>query len=1137
MIGSKSTGTQPASAGGRVLAVLGPTNTGKTFLAMERLMAHRTGMIGFPLRLLARENYDKVVKLKGAKAVALITGEEKIIPPNPQYWICTVESMPLDRPVQFLAVDEIQLSADPERGHIFTDRLLHARGSEETMFLGSDTIRPLLMRLVPRAEYVSRPRFSQLSFAGHKKLTRLPPRSAIVAFSVTDVYSLAEMVRRSRGGTAVVMGALSPRTRNAQVAMYQAGDVDYLVATDAVGMGLNMDVDHVWFARMSKFDGFQPRRLRATEVAQIAGRAGRHLTDGTFGTTADCDPMDEETVEAVENHQFPSLTHIMWRNSDLDFRSVPALIRSLEVRATAPELIRAREADDHLALQALAKEEELLALATSRQAVGLLWEVCQIPDFRKVLSDQHTKLLAQIYRHLMAPPQRLPEDWVAAQVARLDRTEGDIDALVARIAHVRTWTYVSHRADWLADPAAWQERTRGIEDKLSDALHERLTQRFVDKRSAGLVKSLRGGKELLGSVGRGGIVMVEGHPVGELEGLRFTLDAEVAPEDQKAVMTAARKALKDEIAARLARIDTAEDKEFTLRDDGILLWDGAELGRLTPGPSVLKPQVRVLHDDLLDAPQRDRVKERLTKWLEAHVADRLGALVRLETEEQVEGQPFAGAARGIAFQVAEALGGLPRARLESMIQTLTKEQRRQLASLGVRLGFSHVFLPALAKPKAVALRAILWAVKHGEALPVAVPPGGRVSVPEGELPAAMLEAVGYPKVGPRAIRVDMLDRLEKEMATRAKAGPVTKVADLTQLIGCTMDELTGVLAALGWKPMTMPAPPPAPATPEAVVPEPAAPEAVTAEAAEPAGAVETDAGTAQAVQAEPVAVEPSPAVETETAAEPVAAEAIEPVAMGGEPVLAEPLTVETTPDTKPDTAEVVAEPEVGPEDVATTPAEAATAEAATAEAEGEAKKPETITVWVRVPRRERGPRPEGQRHRHARDRRPATPAQPGAEGAGVEAAADGERPAGAKRRRRRKPGATDRRPETRPEGAAAHPPAGAATQPTAGAEARPPRPEGQPGGRRDDRRPQGPQAKRPGGPRPEGPRPEGPRQEGPRQDGPRREDRRDDRRGPRRDERFRDDRAPKVFSAGPQKSKEVDPDHPFAKLRDLLGQR
>ncbi|QJE74587.1 disulfide oxidoreductase [Aerophototrophica crusticola] len=785
-------GPGAGSPGGRVIAVLGPTNTGKTYLAMERMLAHRTGMVGFPLRLLARENYDKVVKAKGAAAVALVTGEEKIIPATPRYWICTVESMPLDRPVEFLCVDEIQLCADPERGHIFTDRLLHARGGAETMFLGSDTARPLIQKLVRGVEVISRPRFSNLSYAGHKKLTRLPPRSAIVAFSVTEVYQLAEMVRRSRGGTAVVMGALSPRTRNAQVAMYQAGDVDYLVATDAIGMGLNMDVDHVWFARLNKFDGHSPRRLRAPEVAQIAGRAGRHLSDGTFGTTWDCAPLDEETVEAVESHTFPPQTAFFYRNSDLDFRSLPNLLRSLDERPPSPVLIRAREADDQQALLALSKEEEVAKLVRRQSDLRLLWEVCQVPDFRKVMSDQHTRLLGQIYRHLMSPAGRLPDDWVAGQVDRLDRTEGDIDALVARIAHVRTWTYVSHRADWLAKPREWQEKTRAIEDRLSDMLHERLTQRFVDKRSAGLVKSLRDGRDLLGAVAGDGAVLVEGHAVGRMDGLRFTLDAEVAPDDQRALMTAARRALKDEVGNRVTRLEQAGDEAFALDDHAILTWEGAPAGRLVPGALVLEPQVKPLHDELLDSSQRERVRARLTAWLRAHITRNLAPLVRLETAD------LTGPGRGIAFQVAEGLGALPRPPLDPLIRTLTREQRRDLAKLGIRLGFSHVFLPQLSKPKAVSLRALLWAVKHGHALPAPVPPPGRVSIPAAG-PNGLLEAVGYPRVGPRAIRVDMLDRLEKELATRGAAGPIASVADLTSLLGCSTEELAGVLEVLGWK--------------------------------------------------------------------------------------------------------------------------------------------------------------------------------------------------------------------------------------------------------------------------------------------------------------------------------------------------
>ncbi|MGH7115888.1 MAG: helicase-related protein, partial [Stellaceae bacterium] len=494
----------------RLVAVLGPTNTGKTHLAIERMLGHKSGMIGFPLRLLARENYDRIVKLKGARAVALITGEEKILPANPSYFVCTVESMPLDRPVDFLAVDEIQLCADPERGHVFTARLLHARGLAETMLLGADTIKPLMRRLVPEFEHISRPRFSTLSYTGHKKVTRLPPRSAVVAFAVADVFSLAELIRRQRGGTAVVLGALSPRARNAQVGMFQAGEVDYLVATDAIGMGLNMDLDHVAFARTAKFDGRGPRRLTAAEIAQIAGRAGRHMSDGTFGATAEQGPLDPEIVEAVETHRFDPLTRLNWRNTRLRFGSIDALLKSLDERPSAPGLVQAREADDQRALQALARNREVAALATHRGAVRLLWEVCQIPDFRKVMSDTHTRLLAHIFGHLAGPEERLPTDWIAAQMAHLDCAEGDIDTLMARIAHIRTWTYITHRADWVDGATAWQERARRIEDQLSDALHDRITQRFVDRRSAFLVRRLASDDTLSASVSASGEVRVEG---------------------------------------------------------------------------------------------------------------------------------------------------------------------------------------------------------------------------------------------------------------------------------------------------------------------------------------------------------------------------------------------------------------------------------------------------------------------------------------------------------------------------------------------------------------------------------------------------------------------------------------------------
>ncbi|HEY0834644.1 MAG TPA: helicase-related protein [Azospirillum sp.] len=785
---------EPSGVGGRVVAVLGPTNTGKTHLAIERMLGHRTGMIGFPLRLLARENYDRIVGVKGRNAVALVTGEEKILPPHPSYWVCTVESMPLDRAVDFLAVDEIQLCADAERGHIFTDRLLNARGLVETMFLGAETIQPLIRRLVPRAEFVTRPRFSQLAYAGHRKLTRLPPRSAVVAFSATDVYAMAELIRRQRGGTAVVLGALSPRTRNAQVGLYQAGEVDYLVATDAIGMGLNMDVDHVAFARIVKFDGFAPRRLRAPEIGQIAGRAGRHMRDGTFGTTDEVGELEPELIERVENHQFDTLKALMWRNSKLRFETPGYLLKSLEERPPIPELVRAREADDHLALQSLVRDPEVMDLARGKPAVQLLWEVCQVPDFRKVLSDAHTRLLGQIFRYLRAPAGRLDEDWVARQVARLERTEGDIDALVARIAHIRTWTYISNRPAWLKDPTHWQERARAIEDKLSDALHERLTQRFIDRRSATLVRTLKDGRALMGGVRDTGEVVVEGHPVGHLEGFRFVPDAPGGSDEARALLTAARRALHDEMAKRVRALEREPDTSFGLTAEGEVTWNGLAVARLAAGPSVLAPAVAPTPEALLDQSQSDRVRARLERWLRGHIAARLKPLIALREAEELSGT-----ARGLAFQLVEGLGVLPRAPVARLIDGLEKTDRRDIARRGVRLGVTHLYLPALAKPGAVGLRALLWAVHKGLALPVPTPPAGRVSVAaEPGVPAAFWAAIGYPPVGSRAVRVDMLDRLETEMLKQAKEGTATSEPALAQIIGVGVEELAGVLTGLGY---------------------------------------------------------------------------------------------------------------------------------------------------------------------------------------------------------------------------------------------------------------------------------------------------------------------------------------------------
>jgi len=775
----------------RVLAVLGPTNTGKTHLAIERMLGHRTGMIGFPLRLLARENYDRIVALKGARAVALITGEEKIVPPSPSYFVCTVESMPLDRPVDFLAVDEIQLCGDPERGHVFTDRLLHARGTDETMFLGADTIRPLMRRLVPEAEYISRPRFSTLSYSGPKKITRLPPRSAVVAFAVADVFALGELMRRQRGGTAVVLGALSPRARNAQVGLFQSGEVDYLVATDAIGMGLNMDLDHVAFAKLAKFDGRAPRRLAAAEIAQIAGRAGRHMSDGTFGTTAELGALDAEIVEAVENHRFDPLPRLYWRNARLDYRSLGALLKSLEQPPRMPGLVPAREADDHLTLAALAKLPDIAAAASHPDSVRLLWEVCQIPDFRKVMSDTHARLVAQIYRHLVGRAGRLPVDWVAAQVNRLDRTDGDIDTLMARIAHIRTWTYIAHRPDWIADATAWQERARAIEDNLSDALHDRITQRFVDRRSAFLVRQLASARELLASVSRDGEVKVEGHPVGRLAGFRFIPDGGAEGDAAKTLLTAANRVLRGEIDTRAKSLAAAADSEFTLDRSGTFLWRGGAVGRLAPGDSVIEPRVEALPSNFLEGGLREIVRRRLALYWRMLRRQRLGALMRARQAE------LDGPARGLVFQLCEALGTLPAKAAAAQCAALRRGDRKALARLGVRLGTETVYLEGALKREAAEFASMLWAIRHG--VPAPALPSGAAAPRDPETSEAAYAAMGYRVLGPRVLRVDRLERLAASARRLARTGPFGPVEELAALCGGSVEDLAAMLSALSYR--------------------------------------------------------------------------------------------------------------------------------------------------------------------------------------------------------------------------------------------------------------------------------------------------------------------------------------------------
>lgn len=750
-----------------ITAVLGPTNTGKTHLALERMLGHESGMIGLPLRLLAREIYDKIVKQRGAQSVALITGEEKIIPRQPRYYVSTVEAMPLDIPVAFLAVDEIQLCEDPERGHVFTDRLLHCRGTQETMFLGAETIRPLLNQLLPGIKFSSRARFSELSYSGPKKLSRLPRRSAVVSFSSESVYGIAELIRRQRGGAAVVMGALSPRTRNAQVELYQSGDVDYLVATDAIGMGLNMDVDHIAFASLSKFDGRHMRRLRATETAQIAGRAGRYMNDGTFGTTADCPQMGEDIVEQIESHRFDPIRAAFWRNRRLDFSSLRQLIRSLEIPAPQHGLMRSRAVTDVLVLKGLAQDENVSAVVKSTSALKTLWDVCQIPDFRKVMLDEHISLIKNLFEFLIQSTVFIPEDWMAAKLKQLDRTDGDIDTLSNRIAHVRTWTYVTNRSGWLKDTSHWRERTRALEDKLSDALHQSLTKRFVDRRTSVLMKNLRERGDLLAGISDNGEVTVEGEYVGRLSGFQFHADPRAQGIHSKALRNAAARSLQSELMRRGRSLLEASDVELQLHDNGKIWWQEAPIATLSQGKDWLHPQIEGTFGELTDSALIQQIRERLQIWLRAHLIQLLKPLFNAVSlsDGKISDRKYrsmTASVRGLCFQLTENYGILDRSRISGSVKGLTPEDRKMLRLVGVRIGEYALYIPALLKSRASETCLILLKVWHSQpsfSLPGLTNRGLYSLEADTEIEPSYYRAAGFLTLGKRAIRIDMLERL------------------------------------------------------------------------------------------------------------------------------------------------------------------------------------------------------------------------------------------------------------------------------------------------------------------------------------------------------------------------------------------
>lgn len=996
------------AAGAGVTAVLGPTNTGKTHLAIERMLAHPSGMIGLPLRLLAREVYNKIVARVGPDAVALITGEEKIKPKNPRFWVSTVEAMPRDLDVSFLAVDEVQIASDLERGHVFTDRILNRRGRDETLLLGAATMRPIIERLLPGVSMITRPRLSQLEFAGDRKITRQPRRTAIVAFSADEVYAIAELIRRQHGGAAVVLGSLSPRTRNAQVEMFQNGDVDYLVATDAVGMGLNLDVDHVAFASDRKFDGYQFRRLTPSEFGQIAGRAGRATRNGTFGTTGRCGPFEPELVNALQNHIFDPVKMLQWRNSKLDFASLGALQVSLNLSPGHETLTRAPIAEDMRVLDHAARDVEVRDVAQGKEAVERLWEACQVPDYRKLSPAAHAELVTTLYGFLMQKGC-IPDSWFAAQIDQADRVDGDIDTLSARIAQIRTWTFVANRPDWLKDPERWQGIAREVENKLSDALHERLTERFVDRRTSVLMRRLRENTSLNTEIGKTGEVIVEGHVIGRLDGFTFAPDAAEAGSDAKALQAAAQAVLAGEINTRAEKLGNAPDEQFVLTSDGTIRWTGDAVARLTAAEEALHPRVRIISDERLTGAPREKVQARLDLWLKTHIEKLLGPMFELSKAEDVTG-----IARGIAYQLVEALGVLERPKIANELKDLDQPSRAVLRKYGVRFGAYHIYFPGILKPAARALAALLWALKQDNvdlsALSGAqhLASSGRTSFPvDKSLPRDAYRVLGYKQAGERAVRVDILERLadliRPALAWRENA-PGEKPAGafdgrgfvvtqaMTSLTGSAGEDFASVLRALGYRMEKR-----APLPPKPVLAAAETPIEVSAEASTETTATETpveeaaaQADTAIEAAAEPVTVEDAPGMEQHDAP------AHEEPALEASPEA--PVTPEDAPGIAPPAEEVAAPveaaAEAAPAETAATEAAASADAAAPVEAAAPAE-PELIEVWRPGGRHEdRKPRHERHRHqRHNNQARPQAGAEAGAAPAEGEAAqaADGEK--------------------------------------------------------------------------------------------------------------------------------------------------
>lgn len=779
-----------------IKAVLGPTNTGKTHYAVERMLAHTSGMIGLPLRLLAREVYDKVVAQKGASAVALVTGEERIWPDRARYFVCTVEAMPVHIDVDCMVIDEIQLASDPDRGHVFTDRLLRARGRSETLFLGSETMQPILNQLDLCGQSDRRERFSQLTYMGAYRVTKLPKRSAIVAFSADEVYAIAELLKRKKGGAAVVMGALSPRTRNAQVDLYQQGDVDYLVATDAIGMGLNLDVDHIAFASAIKFDGRRRRRLTPAEMGQIAGRAGRFRSEGTFGETGDCPQFEEELVNRIENHTFQPVERLEWRNSDLDYASLNGLMASLARPSGTILLKQNPEALDEWTLRRMAVETDVVADVKGAHRVRRLWDLCRLPDFRKAGLEGHFRLVQSLYEHLAGPDDRLSDRAMENRLERLSSSVGDIPTLQTRLAAIRTWTYASNRDDWLENPDIWREKTRELEDKLSDALHEALTARFVDKRTTALLAGLDGKKTLTGNVDADGEITVEGHSVGRLHGLVFTPASTAKTLEGKAVRDAALSTLRPILMERITALIGANETSFKLSETGEIVHGGAPVARLVSGSDWLSPRIEIVGAKEIEQAAKQPLQERLEAWLTDYVRRILPTHSKLKSGEANDA--LTGYARGLAFRLQES-GAAIDLRDDDPGQRLEATDREALKALGLRAGRVAAHVPDAQKPAAQRLISTLKTLAESE--PCLAAPEGAGSFPlDGSWSDAALNANGYIRFGPRAVRADLAERLAWDISKRRREANAPKFEippEVASIVSCPGAEFPALLKGLG----------------------------------------------------------------------------------------------------------------------------------------------------------------------------------------------------------------------------------------------------------------------------------------------------------------------------------------------------